>query len=73
MKYRALVSFTGLVSMAKGDVRDISDTSIAGDLLKAGYIEEANAPVKEAAAPKKAAEKEPAKKTKTTAKKGGKK
>lgn len=40
MMYKALVSFTGLVSMAVGDVREISDVSIAKDLLKAGYIEE---------------------------------
>lgn len=40
MQYKALVSFTGLVSMAVGDVREISDVSIANDLLKVGYIEE---------------------------------
>lgn len=61
MKYRALVSFTGLVSMAVGEVREISDLSISEPLLKAKYIEEAKedapAPVeenpKEAEAPKK--------------------
>jgi len=42
--YRALISFSGLVSMAMGEVRDISDPSIVQDLLKAGYIE----PVEEA-------------------------
>lgn len=40
MQYKALVSFTGLVSMAVGDVREISDVSIANDLVKAGYIAE---------------------------------
>lgn len=40
MMYKALISFTGLVSMAQGDVREISDISLANDLLKAGYIEE---------------------------------
>ena len=40
MQYKALVSFTGLVAMAKGEVREISDLSLAKDLLKAGYIEE---------------------------------
>lgn len=40
MMYKALVSFTGLVSMAVGEVREISDSSIAKDLLKAKYIEE---------------------------------
>ena len=40
MVYKALVSFTGLVSMTKGESREISDSSIACDLLKAKYIEE---------------------------------
>lgn len=39
MKYKALVSFSGLLSMAEGEVRDISDSLIAKDLLNAGYIE----------------------------------
>ncbi len=43
MMYKALISFTGLVSMAQGDIREISDISLANDLLKAGYIEEAKA------------------------------
>lgn len=38
--YRALVSFSGLVSMACGEVAEISDLSTANDLLRAGYIEE---------------------------------
>lgn len=38
--YKALVSFSGVVSMAAGEVREISDPSVAADLLKAGYIEE---------------------------------
>ena len=37
---RAKLSFTGVVSMTKGEVREISDFAIAKDLLKAGYIEE---------------------------------
>ena len=40
MMYKALISFTGLVSMAVGEIREISDSSIAKDLLKAGYVEE---------------------------------
>lgn len=40
MKYRALISFSGLLSMSMGDVREISDKDIVKDLLKAGYIEE---------------------------------
>ncbi len=38
--YRALISFSGRISMTEGEVRDISDSSIVKDLLKAGYIEE---------------------------------
>lgn len=39
MRYKALISFscTGF-SMAMGDVRDISDSSVADDLINAGYI-----------------------------------
>jgi len=40
MKYKALMSFTGKVSMTMDEVREISDQSIAKDLLQAGYIEE---------------------------------
>lgn len=39
MLYKALVSFTGLISMSEGESREISDSSLANDLLKAGYIE----------------------------------
>lgn len=38
--YKALVSFSGLITMAMGDIREITDESIVKDLLKAGYIEE---------------------------------
>lgn len=38
MKYRALVSFSGVISMAEGEVREIEDPTIVNDLLKAGYI-----------------------------------
>lgn len=39
MKYKALVSFSGAVSMSKGQVREINDKYIVADLLQAGYIE----------------------------------
>lgn len=39
MLYRAKVTFSGSISMAMGEVREISDPSIVKDLLKAGYIE----------------------------------
>lgn len=48
MKYRALTSFCGQISMAMDEVREISDKSIAQDLLKAGYIEEVKAEKKPA-------------------------
>lgn len=38
--YKALVSFSGKISMSKGQVREIKDNVIIEDLLKAGYIEE---------------------------------
>lgn len=37
--YKALVSFTGQVAMAKGQVRELSDKAVIDDLLRAGYIE----------------------------------
>ena len=40
MKYRALVSFVGQISMAKGEVKEISNKMLISDLLKAKYIEE---------------------------------
>ena len=38
--YKALISFSGVISMNAGDVKDIPDTNIAKSLLDAGYIEE---------------------------------
>ena len=38
--YKALVTFCGIISMAKGDVAEIADKAVANDLLKAGYIKE---------------------------------
>ena len=38
MQYKALVSFSGVISMSAGQVRVISDKSLADDLVKAGYI-----------------------------------
>lgn len=40
MKYKAKVSFSGIISMDKGKTAEIADPTIAKDLLKAGYIEE---------------------------------
>ena len=40
MKVKAIVSFSGAVSMGLGEVREIKDKAILKDLLNAGYIEE---------------------------------
>lgn len=40
MKVKALVSFSGLVTMAQGDEKVIKDKVILEDLLQAGYVEE---------------------------------
>lgn len=39
MKYKALVSFAGKMSMAKGEVREIEDESLANSLLQPHFIE----------------------------------
>lgn len=38
MAYIACVSFSGAISMAKGQIREIPDSALADDLQKAGYI-----------------------------------
>ena len=71
--YRALISFSGKVSMAEGEIRDISDKAIADDLLDAGFIEEVNpAMPKEKPEEKPKAEPKPETKKKTTKKKKSK-
>ena len=50
MEYKALKSFVGLVSMKRGEVKEISDDYIIKDLTRAGYIE----PVKAKSEPEKA-------------------
>jgi hypothetical protein len=37
--YKALISFTGAVSMQKGEVKAIADEAIAKDLVRCGYVE----------------------------------
>lgn len=39
MKYRALVSFVGRLSMIKGEVREIQDEALAKSLLQPKFIE----------------------------------
>ena len=38
--YRAVIGFSGLINMKKGEVKEIKDKALVKDLLKAGYIEE---------------------------------
>lgn len=38
--YKALKSFSGIISMHKGEVKDIQDAFIVTDLKNAGYIED---------------------------------
>ena len=39
MRYRALVSFVGALSMAKGEVRDLTESPSVNSLINAKYIE----------------------------------
>lgn len=39
MQYKALVSFSGTISMAMGEVQEITNQEIVNDLLKACYIQ----------------------------------
>ena len=64
--YKALCSFTGRVSMVKGEVRDINDPVIVADLLRAKYIVDLEAKKKAADA---AAKTQPKKSTKKSSKK----
>lgn len=43
--YRAIIGFSGLITMKKGEIKEIKDKALVKDLLKAGYIEEVK-PVK---------------------------
>ena len=40
MKIRAVENFSGLISMRKGEERELNDELLLKDLLKAGYVEE---------------------------------
>ena len=39
MNFKALKSFSGVISMSLGEIKEIGDEKIAEDLLKPGYIE----------------------------------
>lgn len=38
--YKALKSFSGIISMHEGETREIDNADVVADLLKAGYIAE---------------------------------
>lgn len=40
MKVKATIAFSGTVSMAKGDIKEIPKGAVLDDLLNAGYVEE---------------------------------
>lgn len=44
--YIAKVSFGGIITMAKDEIREIKDKVLIKDLIKAGYIEEYKEPKK---------------------------
>lgn len=52
MKYKALTSFVGAISMAKGEIRELPDSPNVKSLINAKYIELVPAP-KRAATKKK--------------------
>lgn len=56
--YKALISFSGKISMVKGQLREIHDEVIVNDLLKAGYIEEVKEEKPEEKKPAKSKKKE---------------
>ena len=47
MLYRALVGFSGAISMSRGEVKEIKDKNLASNLTKVGYIEPIEKPKKE--------------------------
>lgn len=42
LKYKALEGFGGIVNAYRGEIIEITDKTVAKDLLKAGYIEKVN-------------------------------
>lgn len=61
--YKALISFSGVISMRKGEVKAITDKEVIADLLRAGYIEEVKTEKKPTEKTEPTATKQPQKKT----------
>ena len=53
MRIRAVENFSGSISMSKGEERELDNELLLMDLLKAGYIEEAETAKVEPVQPKK--------------------
>ena len=53
MLYRAKVSFSGLVTMRRNEVKELTEEAIIKDLLNAGYIEIASGTAEKVESPKK--------------------
>lgn len=70
MEIRALCSFSGRITMAKGEIRDCDNEYVVNDLLRAGYVEavEDLPPAKETGAIVEKETKKPARKKKAVAK-----
>lgn len=41
MKVKALVNFSGVITMRLGEIRDIENELLYEDLIQAGYVEDA--------------------------------
>ena len=39
MKVKALISFSGVISMGKGELRNIETKEVLSDLIRCGYVE----------------------------------
>lgn len=62
MAYRANLTFSGKVTMIKGEVRELADSEVVADLLKCGYITDLSEKKKaraEATEPKREPEEKP--------------
>ena len=54
MKIKALVPFSGVLTMAPGEIREYNNKEVIADLLRAGYIEEVAASLKKSSKKSKA-------------------
>lgn len=59
MKIKAVCSFAGTLSMAKGEIRDCEDMYVVNDLLACGYAEAVETPSLETAVRKTPEQKKP--------------